>query len=183
MRALKLRTLTAEERKVIDKLAVSRTAPAVQVKRAKLLKHLAQGASAPQAAATVGNASSEMARRLVKRFNQEGLQALEDRPRPGRRPTITEEARGRVVMLAKSPPKGGLPETQGACHWSLDTLLEAARQEGIAVSRTRLWEILQEEGVRWWERGRSWLESTDPEYPEKRGTLSSSTLSRRREAQ
>src|ERR687895_2651070 len=105
MRALKLRTLTDEEWKVIEKLVVSRTAPAVQVKRAQLLKRLAQGASAPQAAARVGGVSSEMARRLLKRFKQEGLKALEDQPRSGRKPPLIEAERGRLVMLAKSPPK------------------------------------------------------------------------------
>lgn len=181
MRALKLRTLTDEERKVIEKLAASRTAPAIQVKRAQLLKDMAQGTSAPQAAATVDRASSQMARRLLSRFNQEGVKALEDRPRSGRKPTLTEEARGRLVQLAKSPPEG-LPEAQGACHWTLDALLEAAHQEGIPVGRTRLWEILREEGVRWWQRSRSWLESADPEYPEKRGRSLASTLPRRRAA-
>lgn len=182
MRALKLRTLTDEEWKVIEKLAASRTAPAVQVKRAQLLKHLAQGASAPQAAARVGGVSAEMARRLLKRFQQEGLKALEDRPRSGRKPTLTEAERGRLVMLAESPPREDCPEAQGACHWTLDTLLEAAHQEGIPVSRTRLWEILQEERVRWWQRGRTCWESTDPEYPEKRGTSWASTPPRRRAA-
>jgi transposase len=175
MRALKLRPLTDEERKVIEKLAGSRTAPAIQVKRAQLLKHLAQGASPPQAAALVGQVSSEMPRRLLKRFHQEGLKALADQPRSGRKPTRTEEERGRLVRLVQSLPQEGLPEAQGACHWTLDTLLEAARQEGIPVGRTRLWEILREEGVRWWERGRTWLESADPEYPEKRGTSWPST--------
>jgi transposase len=169
MRALKLRPLTDAEWKVTEKLAVSRTAPAIQVKRAQLLKHLAQGASAPQAAALVGSASAEMARRLLKRFNQVGLKALEDQPRSGRKPTLTEQQRGRLARLAQSPPKADLPEARGACHWTLDTLLEAAHQEGIPVGRTRLWEILQQEGVRWWQRGRTWLGSADPEYPEKRG--------------
>lgn len=176
MRALKLRSPTDEEQKVIDKLAASRTAPALQVKRAQLLQHMAWGISAPRAAATVGSASAHMAQRLLLRFNQQGLQALEDRPRPGRRPTITEEQRGHLVLLAKSPRPAG----QGACHWTLDTLLEAAHQHGIPVSRTRLWEILQEEGIRWWQRGRTWLECTDPEYPEKRGTSWPSTPNRQR---
>jgi transposase len=180
MPALKLRTLTDAEWKVIEKLAVGRTAPAIQVKRAQLLKHLAQGASAPQAAGLVGNASAELARRLLKPFNQVGLKALEDQPRSGRKPTLTEQQRGRLAMLAKSPPKEDLPEAQGACHWTLDTLLEAAHQEGIPVGRTRLWEILQQEGVRWWQRSLTWLESADPEYPEKRGrSLASTSLHRR----
>lgn len=182
MRALSLRTLTAGEWKVIEKLGVSRTAPAIQVKRAQLLKHLAQGASAPQAAALVGNVSPELARRLLKRFNQVGLKALEDQPRSGRKPSLTEQQRGRLAVLAKSPPQADRPEAQGACHWTLDCLLEAAHQEGILVSRTRLWEILQQEGVRWWQRERTWLASADPAYPEKRGPSSVSTLPHRRGA-
>jgi hypothetical protein len=84
-----------------------------------------------------------MARRLLKRFHQDGLQALEDRPCSGRNPILTKEARGRLVQLAKSPPQVGLPVAPGACRLTLDTLLEATRQEGIPVGRTRLWEILQ----------------------------------------
>ncbi len=41
------------------------------------------------------------ARRLLRRFNQEGLQALMDLPRSGRPPVISEEERGRLVMLAR----------------------------------------------------------------------------------
>jgi hypothetical protein len=49
MRALILRPPTDQEWSVINKLAASRTAPAALVRLAQLLKHLAQGASAPQA--------------------------------------------------------------------------------------------------------------------------------------
>jgi transposase len=182
MRALTLRPLSAQERMVIEKLATSRTAPAVQVRRAQVLKHLAQGASASQAAAAVGGVTSETARQLLKHFNEEGLLALEDRPRSGRRRTFTEEDRGRLVLLAKKPPQEVLGQGAAACHWTLDSLLAAAHQEGLAIGRTHLWRVLHQEGIRWWQRGRSWLSSDDPELPQKRGTSLASTLRRQRGA-
>lgn len=176
---------------MLDKLSTSRTAPAVQVRRAQLLKRLAQGCSASQAAALVGGVSAETTRRLLKRFNQEGLKVLEDQPRPGRTPLLTEQQRGKLVLLAKCPPAEVCEEAQepalslskGACHWTLDTLFEAARRQQIPIGRTRLWQVLKEEGVSWWQRGRSWLESEDPEFPEKRGTSLASTPAHQREAQ
>jgi transposase len=185
MRPLTLRSLTDQEREVIEKLATSRTAPAGQVRRAQLLKHLAQGASAPQAAAT-GGVSPETARQLLKGFlkgfNQAGLKALEERPRSGRSRTLTEADRGRLVLLAKRPPQEVLGEAKAPCHWTLDTLLEAAHQEQLPIGRTHLWRVLHQEGIRWWQRGRSWLFSDDPELPQKRGTSLAFTLGRRRGA-
>jgi len=175
MRALALRALTNQEKAMIEKLAASRTAPALQVRRAQLLKQMAQGASPPEAAARVGGLTAETARNVLKGFNQEGLRVLEDRPRQGRPPILTEQDRGRLVQLAHNPPQEGT-EAKGACHWTLDTLLAAVRQEGVPISRTHLWRVLNQEGVRWWQRSRRWLSSDDPELPAKRGTSLASTL-------
>lgn len=174
--ALSMRSPTDEEWKVIEKLVVSRTAPLCQVKRANLIKYLAQGSSAPKAAAAVG-VSANTARSVLHRFNQEGLRMLEDRPRSGRPPTLTEEGRGRLVSLAKSPPQEEVEETEAACHWTLETLLQAAHGKGISIGRTHLWRVLNQEGIRWWQRARSWLSSDDPEFPEKRERLRASTRS------
>jgi transposase len=182
MRALKMRPPTEEEKKVIEKLAASRTAPAVQVRRAQLLKHLAQGASAPKAAAAVGGVTGETVRHLLKRFNEEGLETLEDRHRSGRRPAFTEEDRGQLLLLAKRQPKEVLGEAKAACHWTLETFLAAAHKEGLSIGKTHLWRVLNQEGIRWWQQTRSWLSSDDPEYPQKRGRLWASTRTRRREA-
>jgi transposase len=177
MRALVLRALTNQEKEAIEKLAASRTAPAVQVRRAQLLMHLAQGASPPEAAALVGGLTAQTARNVLKGFNQEGLRVLEDRPRQGRPPVLTEQERGRLVQLAQSPPQEGT-DAKGACHWTLDTLLGAVHQEGVPISRTHLWRVLNQEGVRWWQRSRSWLLSNAPDLPAKRGRSLASTLTR-----
>ncbi len=180
MQALKLRPPTDVGWKVINKLAASLTAPAYQVRRAQLLRYLATGVSAPKAANLVGGLTAQSGRNVLKRFNQEGLKVLEYRPRSGRPPILSEQDRGRLVMLAQSPPQESEKAAKGACHWTLDSLLEAARKEGIAIGRTRLWEVLNQEGMGWWRRSRSWLVSDDPQLPEKRGTSSLSTPIRRR---
>ena len=150
MRALAIRPLTDEERKVIEQRATSRTAPAVTVRRAQLLRQMSQGVSAPQAAAAVGGVTGETARQLLKRVNQGGVKALADQPRCGRPPTLTEEDRGKLVLLlAQTPPQAGQQEAQGACHWTLDALLQAAGTQGIPIGRTRLWKVLHQEGIKW----------------------------------
>jgi transposase len=181
MRPLVMRNPTHQEWTAIERRASSRTAPANQVQRARLLKHMAQGLTAPKAAARAG-ASGQTARTLLKRFNEQGLEVLEDKPRPGRPRALTEQDRGRLMLLARSQPQGVLQDDQADCHWTLDTLLEAARQAGITISRSHLARALNQEGVRWWRRSRSWLSSADPELPEKRGRLSASTPPRRRGA-
>jgi transposase len=142
MRALTLRPPTDQEWDVINKLAASRPAPAAQVRRAQLLKHLSQGVSAPQATALVGGLTAETARNVFKSFNQEGLKVLEDKPRSGRPPRISEVERGRLVMLTQSPPPEGPTESSGACHWKVATLLAAAHQEGIPIGRAVGWSVL-----------------------------------------
>jgi transposase len=179
MRALMVRNPTAQEWPVIERLASSRTAPSNQVQRARLLNHMAQGWTAPKAAALAG-ASAQTARNLLKRFNEQGLAALEDKPRPGRPRELTEQDRGRLMLLARSQPQGVIQEGQADCHWTLDTLLEAARQAGLTISRSHLARVLNQEGIRWWRRSRSWLSSADPELPEKRGRLFTSIPPHRR---
>ncbi len=56
---------------------------------------------------------------VVKRFNQYGLASLQDIPRSGRPLTYGEEARGQLVVTAKTQPQQlGLPYS----HWTLGSL-------------------------------------------------------------
>jgi transposase len=153
MRPFMRRNPTHQEWTAIERLASSRTAPSKQVPRARLLKHMAPGWTAPKAAALAG-ASGQTARPLLKRFNEQSLAVLEDKPRPGRPRALSEQGRGRRMLLARSQPPGVLQDDQPDCHWPLDTLQEAARQAGITISRSHLARVLNQEGVRWWRRSR-----------------------------
>ena len=80
--ALRLRELTEAERLQIDKLAHSRTAPARQVERAKIVFLAHQGQRAPTIAQALG-LDGRTVRSWMTRFNQLGLAGLEDQPRGG----------------------------------------------------------------------------------------------------
>ena len=94
-----LRDLTLEERSAIETLARSRTAPARRVERARLVWRAHRGETPPTRAETLG-LSAETVRRRMRRFNTEGLAALEDHHRSGRPATFSPEQVATVVALA-----------------------------------------------------------------------------------
>ena len=144
--ALCIRELTADERHELARRARSRTEPARVVERARLILAVADGQTAPVAAAALGWVP-DTGRQWVKRFNAVGLAGLEDRPRSGRPVTYGPEVVGEVLATALTKPDGlGLPF---AC-WTLDRLaayLNEAR--GITIKRSRIDELLVAEGLRW----------------------------------
>ena len=78
-----LRDLSAEEASAVHNLARSRMAAARRVERARIVWRASQGETLPTIAETLG-LSAETVRRRIRRFNAEGLAALEDHPRSGR---------------------------------------------------------------------------------------------------
>jgi len=178
----------AEEERTIRKLAGSRHAPADWVMRARMIAASWDGDRTSAIAARLGCHMQTVRERLA-RFNAEGIDGLGDRPGAGRKRRITEAGRGRLIALARSTPPGRPARTAGgelhtadeagAARWTLNSLTEAARAEGIEVHRSRVRRILLAERVRW-RRTRSWAASTDAEFAPKGKRSSGSTPSRRR---
>ena len=172
-----LRALTAEERPAVEALARSRTAPARRVERARIVWHASRGETPPAIAAALG---AETVRRRIRRFNAEGLAALEDHRRSGRPATYSAGEVAAVVAAAlTSPRRLGLP----FASWTLDRLAAyLLEHKGIAMRRSRIDEVLLKEGLRW-RRQETWFgERVDPEFAEKRGASRGSTPARRRAA-
>jgi hypothetical protein len=90
MASVCVREMTAAEAAAVHKLAHSRTAPAQRVQRAQIIWRASRGESASALAARVGR-DGETVRTRIRRFNAEGLEALKDRHRSGRRQTSTPE--------------------------------------------------------------------------------------------
>jgi transposase len=179
MKPLCLRDLTAEERSAIEKLAHARTAAARQVERARILWHASRGASAPTIAAALG-IDAETVRRRLRRFNAEGLAALEDHHRCGCPPTYTPPEVATVLATALTAPrKLGLP----FASWTLDRLVAyLSEHKGIAMKRSRIDEILRQEGLHW-RKQETWFGArVDPDCAQKRGRSRPSTPRRRRAA-
>jgi transposase len=106
---------------------------------------------------------------LVPWMNEEGLAGLEDRPRPGRKPTHSQEVRSGLISLALQKPRSlGYPFEL----WTLERLQRAFKErQGVHLSDSTIWTWMDEEGFKW-KRQQSWfheVEKHDPEFVEKRG--------------
>src|SRR3954465_14557213 len=174
-----LRALTTEERHTLDQLAHSRTAQARLVERAQILLAVAGGRRPSQVAKDLG-LSRPTVYTWIHRFNEQGLRGLEDRPRSGRPHTYTAEQRAEVLAAALTDPKElGLPF---GC-WTLDRLRAYLHeQKGIGIKRSRIGEILVDEGLKWRHQETWFGERVDPDFAEKRGASKPSTPRPRRGA-
>ncbi|GEO16646.1 helix-turn-helix domain-containing protein [Microvirga aerophila] len=174
-----LREMTAAEHAAVQKLAHSRTAPAQRVQRAQIIWRASHGESTSVIAARAG-LDGETVRKRIRRINVEGLEALKDRHRSGRRPTYTPEQTATVIASALTKPQMlGLP----FAAWTLDRLAAYLHEhKGIATQRSRIDEILLHEGLRWRRYETRFGERVDPAFAEKRGGSKRSTPHRVRAA-
>src|ERR1044072_2111832 len=101
--AIKLRKLSAEEQTAIEKLARSRTAPAREVERARMLLLASAGKRVPAIAPEL-ELTQTTVRTWLKRFNEAGLDGLQDRPRSGRPATYQPEQVSEVIAASLTDP-------------------------------------------------------------------------------
>lgn len=153
-----LRNLTDDERGYLEQMSRASSAPAVQVVRAKLLLHVAAGIGYGTAAKAEGRRSGEAVAHLVRRFNQEGIEALEPRHGGGPQRVYGATERERILAEVRRQPDR---EADGTASWSLSTLQRALRcaPDGLpTVSRETILNTLHEAG--WsWQKDRSWCET------------------------
>jgi transposase len=163
---LRLRSLNEEEERVIRKLAHSRTASARLVQRAKIIELASQGQTIPQIMQQL-HVSEHLVRKWWKRFEQRGVAGLEDAPRPGAPSRYTPDNKARVLEAALTRPSD---LNLGFTCWTFERLAAYVHEHlGIHMKKTRIFEILQEEGLRWRKQETWFGERLDPEFAEKRG--------------
>jgi transposase len=166
----RLRTLTEEERKWLERISRSQSEPASHVVRAKEILAVADGYNYTEAAQRVGRKCGDPISQLVGRFNQEGLAAIQPKHGGGPNPKYTAVERGRVLQEVRRQPD---VEQDGTNTWSLTTLQKALRKadDGLPeVSTERIWVILQEAGFRW-QKSRTWCETGQVARKRKRGVV------------
>ena len=120
-------TLDDDEREHLEALLHSGTHATRTVTRARILLKAADGAedSAIAAALSVGRTTVERTR---QRFVAEGLQALEERPRPGTQPKLDAKAQARLIAEAcRTAP-------DGRQRWTLHLLADRVVALGLAES-------------------------------------------------
>jgi len=170
--AIKLKKLTAAEPSAIEKLARSRTAPAREVERARMIVLADRGKRVPAIAQEL-ELTETTVRSWLKRFNEAGLDGLQDRPRAGRPVTYLPEQGAEVIATALTAPR---QLNQPFACWTLDRLATYLNEEKrIAIKRSRIDELLIAEGLRWRTQETWFGERVDPEFAKKRGALKHST--------
>lgn len=114
-----LRELTDEERGYLERVSRSGSAPGVHVARAKALLAVADGASYSGAARAAGRRSGDAVCNLVRRFNQEGIGAIEPQHGGGTPVTYGQTERERILKEVRRQPER---DKDGTASWSLNTL-------------------------------------------------------------
>jgi transposase len=169
-RAIELSLEEADVEK-LRSIAQSRTEPACRVERARILLGYVKDSSFFAVGQALG-LHHQTVQRCVERAVAEGpMAALDDRPRPGREPTITIEAKAWLTSLACRKAKDlGYPHEL----WTTRLLARHARQHGPAeghaclanLAQGTVCKILDEEEVKP-HKVRYYLERRDPEFAEK----------------
>ena len=169
-RAIELSLGDADTEK-LRSIAQSRTEPASRVERARILLAYREDPSFFAVGRALG-LHHQTVQRCVERAVAEGpLAALDDRPRPGRVPTITLEAKAWLVSLACQKAKDlGYPHEL----WTTRLLAHHAREHGPArgheclanLAQGTVCKILDQEEVKP-HKVRYYLEQRDPDFAEK----------------
>jgi transposase len=143
--------LTEEEAQRLRATAGSRTAGLRDVQRARIVLAAAEGAT-NEAIASREGLSARRVGAWRRRFGEERLSGLKDRPRPGKPATYTEAERLRVLELACTAK----PEAE--THWSVRSLAKAS-----GVGRETVHRLLQEADLKPHRIG-TFSSSNDPDF-------------------
>lgn len=175
-----LRPLTADERRVLERVARAGSERVDRVRRATAILAVAEGQPLVAAARRAGLHSGSTVAGLVGRFNRQGLGSLRIAPGRGRKPTYDAAARGQIVAMAQRQPdrKG-----DGTATWSLSTLERSLRRVAFPrLGATTIRRVLGDAGSSY-QRTRTWCPTgtakrlrkagvvtvVDPQTEQKRG--------------
>lgn len=160
MKALKLPAQTNEELAKLDELY--RTTRDVRIRQRVQLILLAseKGMVACEIAAIV-RLSEQSVRNWLKRYLAEGIEGLQDQPRPGVAPIVTEAYWEQLLAAIRRRPRSlGLAFSLWICQRLADYLAEVM---GIRVSDETVRRHLRHEGIVL-SRPQHKISSPDPEY-------------------
>ena len=160
--------LTDEERARLRVLTRSYSAPHRDVVRAKIVLLAADGLSNEEIAARL-DTPRQIVSKWRKRFYEQRLMGLQDRPRSRRPPAFPPEVVVAIKALAcELPGTCGVPLSR----WHAPHLARATVERGIvaSISGTTVWRWLSADAIRPWQH-RSWVFPRDPDFAEKAGRV------------
>ncbi len=156
--------LSSEDRAVLEERAASRSASHATVVRARIVLLAADGLQNVDIAARVG-VCVDVTSRWRKRFCEEGIGGLVDRPRSGRPRRFGSEIVAGIKALACEPPE---QRQVPLSRWSSAELAGQAVREGLvsAISSSTVRRWLHADAIKPW-RYRSWIFPRDPDFAAK----------------
>jgi transposase len=130
--------LTAKERTILEQMLRRGRHSTRRLTRARILLKADTGLRDNEIAAAV-EASIPTVERIRQRFAEGRLQALEEQPRPGKKPVL--DARGEARLIAEACR----PAPDGREHWTLPLLAErvVALQLAESCSKDMVWRALK----------------------------------------
>lgn len=132
--------MTVEEIETLTALSRSRTEPASRVSRAAMLLEYREHQSFFAVGQRLGVHHQTVQRCVERALAHGALAALDDRPRPGKEPVITPEAKAWLVSLACDKAKDhGYPHEL----WTTRLLARHAREHGPAAGHDCLAHLVQ----------------------------------------
>src|SRR5262245_39011158 len=167
MRPIHIPSLTPWQHKELDHLYRTTKAPRLRMRAQMVLLSVEQGLKVPQIAAIVRESEATVLRWL-KRYLAEGLEGLQDAPRPGRPPELTEAYRMALLAAVRRRPRSlGLPFSLWTLQRLVDYLAEHTR---VRVSDETVRRALKQAGIVL-SRPQHKISSPDPEYAVKKRRL------------
>ena len=128
----------AEQRQGLLEISRSRSEPTSRVDRARIILAYLQDPSADAVARTIGVTQQTVTRCLQRAAELGVIEALDDRPRAGRDPVITAEAKTWLVGLACRKQGSWVIEL-----WTTRLLAAHARQHGPSAGHPSLGKLAQ----------------------------------------
>jgi transposase len=167
MRPIYLSPLTPLQHKELEHLYRTTKAPRLRTRAQMVLLSVEQGLKVPQIAAIVRESEATVLRWL-KRYRAEGLEGLQDAPRPGRPSEITAAYRAKLLAVVRRRPRSlQLPFSL----WTLQRLADyLAEHTGLRVSDETVRRALKQAGIVL-SRPQHKISSPDPEYALKKRRL------------
>jgi transposase len=148
-----LRPLSDAERRMVDDVVKASSERVDRVRRARVLLTVAETGRFAVAAHRAGFRSATAVADLVRRFNRQGVKALDSAAGRGRRPTYDRAARAHIVAVAQEQPRRREDQTATG---ALRTLQRRLRREGLErIGTSTIRRVLQDAGSSY-QRTRTW---------------------------
>lgn len=164
MKAIRLPEQTSEQLKALDELYQRTKDVRVRQRAQIVLLATERGLVAHEIGALV-RLDEQSVRRWLKRYMAEGIEGLQDKPRPGAAPVVTPAFRTTLVAAVRRRPRS---LDQPYSLWTLQRLADyMAEETGIRVSDETIRRYLEAEGIVL-SRPQHKISSPDPEYEVKK---------------